>query len=129
MQHLLEVENLSIDFHTRYGTIKAVQGVSWHIDRGETLAIVGESGSGKSVTAGAVLGLVDTPPGIIRSGRILYDGEDLLYMSDEKRREINGRMAEFLRRGAKSLALKKSFISIIPHPRVKHHINDIDQGI
>jgi len=90
-QHLLEVQNLSIDFHTRYGTINAVQGVSWYIDRGETLAILGESGSGKSVTAGAVMGLIDTPPGIIKSGRIIYEGDDLLSISDEKRREINGR--------------------------------------
>ncbi|MDB5761021.1 MAG: transporter ATP-binding protein [Herminiimonas sp.] len=89
-QHLLEVQNLSVDFHTRYGTVSAVRGVSWHIDQGETLAIIGESGSGKSVSTSAIMGLIDTPPGVIRSGRIMYEGEDLLAISEEKRRKING---------------------------------------
>ncbi|MDB5776072.1 MAG: transporter ATP-binding protein [Herbaspirillum sp.] len=89
-RHLLEVQNLSVDFHTRYGTLHAVRGVSWHIDQGETLAIIGESGSGKSVSTSAIMGLIDTPPGVIRSGRILYEGDDLLAVSEEKRRSING---------------------------------------
>jgi peptide/nickel transport system ATP-binding protein len=90
-QHLLEIENLSVDFHTRYGTVHAVRDVSWHLDKGETLAILGESGSGKSVSAAAIMGLIDTPPGVIKSGRILYEGDDLLRISEEKRRQINGR--------------------------------------
>jgi peptide/nickel transport system ATP-binding protein len=91
VRHLLEVQNLSVDFHTRNGTVKAVRGVSWHIDEGETLAIIGESGSGKSVSTSAIMGLIDTPPGVIRSGRILYEGNDLLAISEVQRRAINGR--------------------------------------
>lgn len=90
-QHLVEVQDLSVDFHTRYGTVKAVRNVSWHIDRGETLAILGESGSGKSVSASAIMGLIDMPPGQITSGRIIYDGADLLKATPERQRSINGR--------------------------------------
>ena len=67
---LLEVRNLSVDFHTARGTVHAVKNVSWSIGRGETLAILGESGSGKSVSASAVMNLLDMPPAhIIASSR------------------------------------------------------------
>ncbi|NJO39074.1 MAG: ABC transporter ATP-binding protein, partial [Rhizobiales bacterium] len=89
--HLLEVRNLSVDFHTAQGTVHAVRHVSWHLDRGETLAILGESGSGKSVSASAVMNLIDCPPGEITSGEVLFDGNDLLKLSEEERREINGK--------------------------------------
>ncbi len=91
MSHLLEVRNLSVDFHTAQRTVHAVRDVSWHLDRGETLAILGESGSGKSVSASAIMNLIDIPPGEIVSGEILYNGSDLLKMSGEQRRVINGR--------------------------------------
>jgi peptide/nickel transport system ATP-binding protein len=87
---LLQVQNLSIDFHTRNGTVNAVRNVDWHIEQGETLAIIGESGSGKSVSTSAIMGLIDVPPGVIRSGNIWYEGDDLLKISEEKRRSING---------------------------------------
>ena len=64
---------------------------SYHLDAGETLAILGESGSGKSVSASAIMNLIDSPPGYITSGRILYRGEDLLQMPFDARREINGK--------------------------------------
>ncbi|MCB1491211.1 MAG: ABC transporter ATP-binding protein, partial [Rhodobiaceae bacterium] len=89
--HLLEVRNLSVDFHTAQGAVHAVRGVSFHLDRGETLAILGESGSGKSVSASAILNLIDIPPGDIVSGEVLFNGRDLLTMPAEERREINGR--------------------------------------
>ncbi|WP_136685361.1 ABC transporter ATP-binding protein [Falsirhodobacter xinxiangensis] len=89
--HLLEVRDLSVEFHTAAGTVKAVQGVTWHLDRGETLAILGESGSGKSVSASAVMNLIDMPPGKITSGQILLDGKDMLKMTAEQRRQINGK--------------------------------------
>ncbi len=89
--HLLEVRNLHVEFHTSFGTIRAVDGISYTVDRGETLAILGESGSGKSVGAAAILNLIDTPPGYITDGQIYYKGRDLLTMSAEARREINGR--------------------------------------
>ena len=88
--HLLEVRDLSVEFHTAAGTVKAVQNVSWHLDRGETLAILGESGSGKSVSASAVMNLIDMPPGRITSGAILLNGRDMLAMTPEERRQING---------------------------------------
>ncbi|MCA8880053.1 MAG: ABC transporter ATP-binding protein [Rhodobacteraceae bacterium] len=89
--HLLEVRNLSVTFHTARGPVHAVRDVNWHLDRGEVLAILGESGSGKSVSASAIMDLIDCPPGEITSGRILFDGRDLLTMSREERRHINGK--------------------------------------
>jgi peptide/nickel transport system ATP-binding protein len=89
--HLLEVRNLSVEFHTAVGVVKAVRDISYHLDRGETLAILGESGSGKSVSSSAIMNLIDMPPGRISSGEILLDGVDLLKMPAHERREVNGR--------------------------------------
>ncbi|MGJ8532191.1 MAG: ABC transporter ATP-binding protein [Alphaproteobacteria bacterium] len=88
--HLLEVRDLSVEFHTLHGQVKAVQSVSFHLDPGETLVILGESGSGKSVSASAVMNLIDMPPGEITSGEVLYRGKSLLDMTGEERRAING---------------------------------------
>lgn len=88
--HLLEVRDLSVEFHTVHGQVKAVQSVSFHLDPGETLVILGESGSGKSVSASAVMNLIDMPPGEITSGEVLYRGKSLLDMTSEERRAING---------------------------------------
>jgi peptide/nickel transport system ATP-binding protein len=89
--HLLEVQGLSVEFHTAQGTVHAVRDVSWHMDAGEVLAILGESGSGKSVSAAAIMNLIDTPPGYVTAGRALYRGQDLLRLPAEERRRINGR--------------------------------------
>ena len=89
-EHLLDVRGLSVKFHTAAGTVKAVEDVSWHLDRGETLAILGESGSGKSVSASAIMNLIDMPPGKITAGTILFNGRDMLAMGAEERRAING---------------------------------------
>ncbi|HVG46823.1 MAG TPA: ABC transporter ATP-binding protein [Rubellimicrobium sp.] len=89
--HLLEVRNLSVEFHTAGGVVKAVRNVSWHVDKGETLAILGESGSGKSVSTAAILDLIDMPPGRITSGEIRFDGRDLLKLGSTERRDVNGR--------------------------------------
>lgn len=88
--YLLEVRNLSVDFHTSHGTVHAVRDVSWHLDRGETLAILGESGSGKSVSASAIMNLIDVPPGEITSGEILFENRNVLEMPSEERRALNG---------------------------------------
>ncbi|MEE1817100.1 ABC transporter ATP-binding protein [Streptomyces sp. NPDC004288] len=88
---LLEVKNLHVEFHTRDGVAKAVNGVNYSVDAGETLAVLGESGSGKSVTAQAIMGILDMPPGKIPQGEILFRGEDMLKMSEEGRRKIRGR--------------------------------------
>jgi len=90
-EHLLEVRNLSVEFHTAAGVVQAVKNISYYLDRGETLAILGESGSGKSVSSAAIMNLIDMPPGRITSGQILLDGEDLLTMPPQARREANGR--------------------------------------
>src|SRR3954452_7354097 len=87
---LLEVKNLTTRFRTERGTVTAVDGVSFHVDPGETLAIVGESGSGKSVTALSVLRLIPNPPGRIESGEILFDGVDLTKLDDPGIRAVRG---------------------------------------
>ena len=89
-EHLLEVDDLQVEFHTREGIAKAINGVNFTLDEGETLAILGESGSGKSVTAQAIMGILDMPPAVIPSGRILYKGQDLLTMPEETRRATRG---------------------------------------
>ncbi|MFJ3218482.1 ABC transporter ATP-binding protein [Kitasatospora sp. NPDC086801] len=87
---LLEVDDLHVEFRTRDGVARAVNGVSYSVSAGETLAVLGESGSGKSVTAQAIMGILDTPPGRITGGRILYRGEDLLTMGSRARRFVRG---------------------------------------
>ncbi|MEU3191642.1 ABC transporter ATP-binding protein [Streptomyces sp. NPDC006992] len=87
---LLEVRDLHVDFQTRDGVVKAVNGVNYSVEAGETLAVLGESGSGKSVTAQAVMGILDMPPGRIPKGEILFHGDDMLTMSKEERRKIRG---------------------------------------
>ncbi|MFJ7177297.1 ABC transporter ATP-binding protein [Streptomyces massasporeus] len=87
---LLEVRDLHVEFHTRDGVAKAVNGVNYTVSSGETLAVLGESGSGKSVTAQAIMGILDMPPGRIPQGQILYRGEDMLTMSNDARRKVRG---------------------------------------
>ncbi|MEK9519194.1 ABC transporter ATP-binding protein [Streptomyces sp. NPDC087908] len=88
---LLEVRDLHVEFHTRDGVAKAVNGVNYSVNAGETLAVLGESGSGKSVTAQAIMGILDMPPGRIPQGEILFRGQDMLKMAEEDRRKIRGR--------------------------------------
>ncbi|MBM7437410.1 ABC transporter ATP-binding protein [Streptomyces sp. HB132] len=87
---LLEVRDLHVEFHTRDGVAKAVNGVNYSVAEGETLAVLGESGSGKSVTAQAVMGILDMPPGRISGGEILFRDRDLLKLKSEERRRIRG---------------------------------------
>ncbi|MFF9015918.1 ABC transporter ATP-binding protein [Streptomyces sp. NPDC014870] len=87
---LLEVRDLHVEFHTRDGVAKAVNGVSYSVDAGETLAVLGESGSGKSVTAQAIMGILDIPPGKVTDGEILFQGQDLLKLKEDARRKIRG---------------------------------------
>ncbi|PYS71183.1 MAG: peptide ABC transporter ATP-binding protein [Acidobacteria bacterium] len=89
MAHLLEVRNLKTHFPTRSGLVRAVDGVSFHLDQGELLGLVGESGCGKSMTALSVMRLV-APPGKIVDGQIHFDGKDLLKLSDREMRELRG---------------------------------------
>ncbi len=87
---LLSVEDLKTEFHTSIGVVKAVRGVSFQIERGETVGIVGESGSGKSVTALSLMRLIPSPPGKITDGSIKFDGKELVGISEDEMRKIRG---------------------------------------
>ena len=91
MTHLLEVNNLVTRFYTEDGVVHAVNGISYTLDEGESLGIVGESGSGKSVGVLSVMGLIPQPPGRIEEGEVLFNGRDLLTISDEEMRQVRGR--------------------------------------
>ncbi|MBB5956311.1 oligopeptide transport system ATP-binding protein [Saccharothrix tamanrassetensis] len=90
MTALLEVEDLHVEFRTRDGVARVLNGVGYHVDAGETLAVLGESGSGKSVTAQTVMGILDTPPAYVMRGAVRFHGEDLLSATAERRREVRG---------------------------------------
>ena len=89
MSHLLEVRNLQTHFPTRAGLVRAVDGVSFHLDRGELLGLVGESGCGKSITALSIMRLI-SPPGKIAGGDIVFDGKNLLQLSEPEMRQMRG---------------------------------------
>jgi oligopeptide/dipeptide ABC transporter ATP-binding protein len=87
---LLEVDGLHTYFHVMDGTVRAVEGVSFSIERGRTLGIVGESGCGKSVTALSIMRLLEIPPAEIAGGRILFEGRDILALPEEEMRKLRG---------------------------------------
>jgi len=89
-QPALEVQGLQTYFYTKEGIVRAVEGVSFHVNRGETLAIVGESGCGKSMTALSIMRLIPNPPGRIVGGTIVLDGVDLLALSEAEMRKVRG---------------------------------------
>ena len=91
MVKLLEVRNLNTTFLTAAGVVRAVDGVSWDVEEGETVALVGESGCGKSVSALSIMRLVAPPAGRIESGEILFKGRDLLRLTEEEMRGVRGR--------------------------------------
>ena len=88
---LLDVQDLQTQFTTAAGVIRAVDGVSWDVEEGETVALVGESGCGKSVSALSIMRLVSPPAGRIVGGRILFRGRDLLALSEDEMRRVRGR--------------------------------------
>src|SRR3989339_1073725 len=87
---LIEIKHLSTHFKTDDGVARAVQDVSFSIEKGKTFALVGESGCGKSVTAMSIMRLIPQPPGKIVSGKIEFEGQDLLMLSDKKMRAVRG---------------------------------------
>jgi oligopeptide/dipeptide ABC transporter ATP-binding protein len=111
---LLTVNDLRTYFHTRSGVYRAVDGVSFHLDKGEILGIVGESGSGKSVTCYSLMGLVPQPPGRIESGTAMFDGIDLLHCSPKQARSIRGRRI--------SMIFQDPMTSLNPYTRVSDQI-------
>ena len=88
---LLEVKELHTEFRTGAGLVRAVDGISYSVEQGETVAVVGESGSGKSVGALSIMRLIADPPGRITAGQILFDGSDLLTLSEAEMRDVRGR--------------------------------------
>ncbi|MEM6675752.1 MAG: ABC transporter ATP-binding protein, partial [Planctomycetota bacterium] len=87
---LLDVQNLRVRFETHHGVVRAVDGVSFQLEEGETLGLVGESGSGKSVTNLALMGLVPQPPGVVEADAMLFGGRDLLRMTEREFRQVRG---------------------------------------
>ncbi len=88
--HLLEVRNLQTRFYTNEGVVKAVDGVSFHLEEGEVLGLVGESGCGKSVSALSIMRLIPNPPGRIIGGQAIFEGQDLLALSEAEMRQVRG---------------------------------------
>ena len=111
---LLTVNDLRTHFHTRNGIYRAVDGVSFSVERGETLGIVGESGSGKSVTCYSIMGLIPQPPGRIVSGTAFFDGIDLLHCSPRQARSIRGKRV--------SMIFQDPMTSLNPFLRVSEQI-------
>ncbi len=89
-EKLLEVNDLKVSFFTYAGEVQAVRGVSFHVNKGETLAIVGESGCGKSVTVHSLMRLIPSPPGKIKEGSIIFDGIDIISLSEKQMNEVRG---------------------------------------
>jgi len=111
---LLEVQNLRTFFHTRNGVVRAVDDVSFAIEKGETLGIVGESGSGKSVACYSLLGLIPRPPARIESGRATFDGVDLISCPEKALREIRGKRI--------SMVFQDPMTSLNPYLRIEDQL-------
>ena len=111
---LLEVKNLKTWFHTRNGVVRAVDDVSFSIEKGETLGIVGESGSGKSVTCYSMMRLIPQPPGRIEGGTAIFDGTDLLNCSKEQLSAIRGRRV--------AMIFQDPMTSLNPYMRIEDQI-------
>jgi oligopeptide transport system ATP-binding protein len=91
MAKLLEVNNLTTRFYTEDGIVHAVNGISFELDEGESMAIVGESGSGKSVAMKSMMGIIPSPPGRVEAGEVMFNGRDLLKLSPDEMRNVRGR--------------------------------------
>jgi oligopeptide transport system ATP-binding protein len=111
---LLQVENLRTFFHTRNGVVRAVNDVSFTIEKGETLGIVGESGSGKSVTCYSLLGLIPQPPGRIEGGRALFGGVDLIACTAKDLQRIRGKRI--------SMIFQDPMTSLNPYLRIEDQL-------
>lgn len=121
---VLDVRDLRTHFTTRWGTVKAVDGVSYHVRRGETLGVVGESGSGKSVTALSLMRLVPSPPGQIVGGEVILNGRDLLKLSEKEMTKIRG--------GEISMILQDPMSALNPVFSIRNQVGEaisIHQGL
>ncbi|NWK57110.1 ABC transporter ATP-binding protein [Verrucomicrobiaceae bacterium N1E253] len=121
---LLDVSRLTTRFHTRNGTVHAVEDVSFSVEAGQTIGIVGESGSGKSVTCYSLIGLIPRPPGKIHSGRAIFDGSDLLQASEKQLRSIRGKRI--------SMIFQDPMTSLNPYLKISSQLTEpleIHEGI
>jgi oligopeptide transport system ATP-binding protein len=116
-EKLLQIQNLHVSFYTTRGAVRAVRGLDFDIDMGETVALVGESGCGKSVTAHSVTGLLPVPPAKIEEGRIFFDGEDLLTFSERHMRRLRGERI--------SMIFQEPMTSLNPVFRIGDQIADV----
>lgn len=91
MEKVLEVKDLAVSFKTFFGEVEAVRGISFDVEKGQTVAIVGESGCGKSVTANSIMQLLPRPPAFFKGGEILFNGVDLLQKSDKEMEQVRGK--------------------------------------
>ena len=89
-EKLLDIKDLAVHYASGKDTVKAVNGISFSLEKGESLGLVGETGAGKTTTALAIMGLVPNPPGKVVNGEILFEGEDLLQTSQADMRKIRG---------------------------------------
>ncbi len=120
-QAVLSVEDLRIQFRVAEGTLRAVDGVSFTLEHGKTLGVVGESGSGKTVSALSILRLLETPPAEITSGRIVFDGRDVLGLSGPEISEVRGReIAMIFQEPMTSLNPVKRVGVQVSEPLVRH---------
>ena len=123
-ERILEIVGLKTHFYTREGIVKAVNGLDFFVDSGETVGIVGESGSGKSVTALSILRLIPQPPGKIAAGDILFEGKSLMSLSEEQMRDIRG--------NAISMIFQEPMTSLNPVFRIGRQVSEtlqIHQGM
>ena len=117
--NVLEVKDLRTYFHTEDGTVKAVDGITFNLKRGETLGIVGESGSGKSVTNLSIIRLIPSPPGEIVSGQVIFGGKDILKLSEHEVRDIRGRRI--------AMVFQDPMSSLNPFMKISRQLMEITQ--
>lgn len=114
---ILTVKNLKTEFHTKDGTVNAVNGVSYDLYRGQTLGIVGESGCGKSVSSMSLLKLIPMPPGVIREGSVMFEGDNLLQLDDEALGGIRGKKI--------SVIFQDPMTSLNPYMKIGEQISEM----
>ncbi len=114
---LLEVKDLSVEFHTEEGKVRAVDKVSFYLNESEVLGIVGESGSGKSVTCLTLMGLLPVPPAKVTGGQIIFNGEDLLRVSDSRLRSLRGKDI--------SMIFQDPFTSLNPYLKISTQLMEV----
>ena len=116
-ENLLEIKDLSIEFRTYDGVVKAINHMSFDVPKGKTVGLVGETGAGKTTTALSVMGLVPNPPGVITSGSILFEGTDLLKLNESAMCQYRGKKI--------GMIFQNPMTSLNPVYTVGHQISDV----